>query len=185
MTGRRPNHRASSTSCVPPNIPRPFPSLLLALLATLLLAACSGPSPAALNGTYSGLLADDSVGTLGAHAMDVTTSGGSFSGGYCFVALNGDTACNAVSGTVSGTAEQGNVSFRVGDVSFHGTVTDNRSLGGRYSLTGGSGTFDMLRDGSSGSLTAAGLRATQGDVRTHTATGAESAFLDAIQREVR
>ncbi|MEX2500923.1 MAG: hypothetical protein WD336_00995 [Trueperaceae bacterium] len=120
-----------------------------AALAALLLSACQAPRPTALNGTYSGTLRDDAVGTLGSHAMEVTTSEGVLDGSYCFVAIDGSTACNVVTGTVTGTGGDGDVAFRVGTIQFTGTIQGNRSIDGRYAYTEGSGSFDMTRTTSS------------------------------------
>lgn len=122
------------------------PAFLAAALTALLAACSTAPAPAALNGTYVGDVDDASVGYLGSHAMEVTTSGTSFTGTYCLVAVNGDAACNTVNGSVTGTSESGSVDFTVGTVAFWGDVTGNREIRGDYAHAEGTGTFDMRLD---------------------------------------
>lgn len=122
-------------------------ALLAAAALALALSACSTEPPAALNGTYVGDLYSGGL-YLGSHAMEVSTSGGTFSGDYCFVGADGSSACNFVNGTVAGPRSDGSVRFDVGGVTFHATSIGNRHLDGRYQHTEGSGTFDMERDAS-------------------------------------
>lgn len=126
--------------------PRLPGAALLAALGLVLASCASGPSPAALNGTYVGDLRDASVGYLGSHAMQVTTAGDSFAGTYCFVALTGESVCNAVRGSVTGTSASGSVTFTVGAIDFWGSVQNDRDIRGNYAFSDGSGSFDMRFD---------------------------------------
>jgi hypothetical protein len=109
-------------------------------LAVSLLAACSTALGPSVNGIYSGGLYDNDVGFLGGFAIDVTTSGSSVSGNACFVAVTGDSACNTLSGSMSGQRFR----FTVGQISFDSTVSGD-NINGTYSSTAGSGRIELAK----------------------------------------
>lgn len=152
--------------------PRLARAALLATLALVLAACSSGPAPAALNGTYVGDMFDPSGAYLGSHAMDVATSGSSFSGDYCFAATTGEVACNFVAGSVTGTSDTGSVHFSVGTVDYRGTVTNDREIRGSYAFDGGSGAFDMSWDPTASTTALAPLAVVDGSKNDSPLAGA-------------
>jgi hypothetical protein len=105
-----------------------------------LLTACSTSLGPSVNGIYSGGLYDNSVGFLGGFAIEVTTRGPDVSGDACFVAVTGDTACNTLSGNMSGQRFR----FTVGQISFDATVSGSQ-INGTYSSSAGSGRIELTK----------------------------------------
>lgn len=159
--------------------PRFLGAALLAALGLVLASCASGPSPAALNGTYVGDLRDASVGYLGSHAMEVTTAGESFAGTYCFVAITGESACNAVRGSVTGTSASGSVTFTVGGIDFWGSVENDRDISGNYAYSDGSGSFDMRLDPTARTSDLAPLGASMASLTV--ASPAAQRLIDAVE----